>query len=332
MIKKRLVIKKVYNSIVPYIYAFLKKTYLPYYPSKISIESGNLCNLRCPLCPTGRQDNTAQKGFISFDVLKKVVDELGENLTLIRLYNWGEPLLNKELLRMVQYVKERGIDIKISTNLSIKVEDNQLEDLLKSGLERIYISCNGVSPETYLQYHAGGDFELVMDNMKRLVQKKQGMSDCHTKLIWLFHVFRHNEHEISKAQELARKIGIKIKISKMRPDMGKEVFETAQMALERDKAWIPENPQYTVISTKRHKRIGCMLPWTETMINWDGSVLPCCAVYSEKYAFGNILESSFKEIWNNEMYHAARKEILGMKNDRKTICHICKTNGYLHGD
>jgi len=232
---------------------------------------------------------------------------------------------------MVHYAKERGINIKISTNLSMEMEDDQIEALVKAGLEKIYISCNGASSETYLKYHVGGDFDLVMDNMKRLVQKKREIPGCHTKLVWLFHVFKHNEHEIAAAKELAKKIGVKIKISKMRPDMGKEVFETTQRAQERDRAWMPDNPEFTVVSTKQKKRIGCMLPWTETMINWDGSVLPCCAVYSEKYAFGNILENSFKEIWNNDMYVAARKEILGIKNDKQTICHICKSSGYLHG-
>ena len=324
-------IKKIYSSILPGIYTFLGKTKLPYYPSKISIESGNLCNLRCPLCPTGQQDKSAKKGFISFDIFKKIVDEMGQYLTVIRLYNWGEPMLNKDFLRMVHYAKERGINIKISTNLSMRMEDDQIEALVKAGLEKIYISCNGASSETYLKYHVGGDFDLVMDNMKRLVQKKREIPGCHTKLVWLFHVFKHNEHEIAAAKELAKKIGVKIKISKMRPDMGKEVFETTQRALERDRAWMPDNPEFTVVSTKQKKRIGCMLPWTETMINWDGSVLPCCAVYSEKYAFGNILENSFKEIWNNDMYIAARKEILGIKNDKQTICHICKSSGYLHG-
>ena len=324
-------IKKIYSSILPGIYTFLGKTKLPYYPSKISIESGNLCNLRCPLCPTGQQDKSAKKGFISFDIFKKIVDEMGQYLTVIRLYNWGEPMLNKDFLRMVHYAKERGINIKISTNLSMRMEDDQIEALVKAGLEKIYISCNGASSETYLKYHVGGDFDLVMDNMKRLVQKKREIPGCHTKLVWLFHVFKHNEHEIAAAKELAKKIGVKIKISKMRPDMGKEVFETTQRALERDRAWMPDNPEFTVVSTKQKKRIGCMLPWTETMINWDGSVLPCCAVYSEKYAFGNILENSFKEIWNNAMYVAARKEILGIKNDKQTICHICKSSGYLHG-
>ncbi len=324
-------IKKIYSSVLPGIYTFLCKTRLPYYPSKISIESGNLCNLRCPLCPTGQQDKSAKKGFISFDIFKKIVDEMGQHLTVIRLYNWGEPMLNKDLLSMTHYAKERGIDIKISTNLSMKMGDDQIEALVKAGPEKIYISCNGASSESYLKYHVGGNFALVTDNMKRLVQKKREIPGCRTRLVWLFHVFKHNEHEIAAAKELAQKIGIKIKISKIRPDMGKEVFETTQRALERDLAWIPDNPEFAVVSTKQKKRIGCMLPWTETMINWDGSVLPCCAVYSEKYAFGNILENSFKEIWNNDMYVAARKEILGIKNDKQTICHICKSSGYLHG-
>ncbi len=331
MARKKSPIKKAYQALLPHVYAFLGKTTLPYYPSKISIESGNVCNLRCPLCPTGQHDKGAQKGFVSFEVFKKTVDELGRHLTLIRLYNWGEPLLNKELLRMVHYANERGIDVKISTNLSLKMEDHQLEELIKAGLEKIYISCNGASAESYLKYHVGGDFSLVVENMKRLVRKQREMPGCRAKLVWLFHVFRHNEHEIAAARTLAREIGIPIKISRMRPDMGREVFETIQKALERDKSWIPNNPEYTVASTKRPKRIGCMLPWTETVINWDGSVLPCCAVYSEKYAFGNVLENSFGEIWNNEMYTAARKEILGLKNNKHTICHICKNSGYLHG-
>src|SRR3989304_9882522 len=75
MARKKSAIKKVYSSAIPHIYTFLGKTSLPYYPSKISIESGNLCNLRCPLCPTGQQDKSAKKGFISFNVFKKVVDE-----------------------------------------------------------------------------------------------------------------------------------------------------------------------------------------------------------------------------------------------------------------
>ena len=61
------------------------------------------------------------------------------------------------------------------------------------------------------------------------------------KIIWLFHVFRHNEHEVDVAKKLAEEIGVELRINKMRTDMGKEIFETAGVAIERDSDWIPED-------------------------------------------------------------------------------------------
>ena len=72
------------------------------------------------------------------------------------------------------------------------------------------------------------------------------------------------------------------------------------------------------------------LLWKETVINWDGCILPCCSVYSETHSFGNIKEDSFKNIWNNQKYIAARKEVLGRNNNTRTVCHVCKANGYLY--
>ena len=67
-----------------------------------------------------------------------------------------------------------------------------------------------------------------------------------------------------------------------------------------------------------------------SVINWEGSVLPCCSVYSEKHSFGNIKEDSFRNIWNNKKYISARREVLGRKNNAKTVCHICRANDYLY--
>jgi radical SAM protein with 4Fe4S-binding SPASM domain len=132
---------------------------------------------------------------------------------------------------------------------------------------------------------------------------------------------------------MAKEIGIKLTINKMRTDMGKEIFETADKSIERDSEWLPVNPEYNIFDVAEKKpknRFSCDLLWSETVINWDGSILPCCSVYSETHSFGNIKESSFKSIWNNEKYISARKEVLGRKSNIKTVCHICKANGYLY--
>lgn len=306
---------------------------LYYYPARITIESGNICNLRCPLCPTGQKDDSAKKGLLSFSDFKRFIDEIGKNILLIRLYNWGEPLLNKELVKMVEYADKSKIAVKISTNLSLPIEDTLAKALIKANLQKIYISCDGASSSTYSTYHIDGDFNKVISNMKLLLKKKKQLNNHYTEIIWLFHVFKHNEHEIEKAKAMAKDIGIKLVINKMRTDMGKEIFETSEKSIERDSKWIPGNPEYNIFNMTEKKpknRFNCDLLWAETVINWDGCILPCCAVYNETYSFGNIKEESFKNIWNNEKYASARKEILGLKNNIKTVCHICKVNDYLY--
>ncbi len=324
-------IRKLYNLIMGKVQFLIGSSYLYYYPAKITIESGNICNLRCPLCPTGQKNTSARKGLLSFSDFKKIIDEIGKNLLLIRLYNWGEPLLNKELIQMVEYADQNKIAVKISTNLSLPIDDAQAETIIKANLQKIYISCDGASSSTYPIYHIEGDFDRVMSNMKLLLRKKRELKNRYTELIWLFHVFSHNEHEIETAKEIAKDIGIKLTINKIRTDMGKEIFETAEKSLERDSKWLPDNQEYNTFNMaekKSRKKPNCHLLWTETVINWEGSILPCCSVYSEKYSFGNIKEDSFKNIWNNKKYISARKNVLGHKNNDKTVCHVCKANDY----
>ncbi len=325
---------RVYNLLLGQLERRMGLSRLHSLPSKLSIESGNICNLRCPLCPTGQHDPSARKGLMPFQTFKKAVDELGQGLLLLRLYDWGEPLLNPELVPMIEYASAMSIPVKISTNLSLELDNAQIRSLLSSGLRKMYISCNAASPETYPVYHVGGNFQKVVENLKLLVERKRELGSS-TELVWLFHVFSHNEHEIEKARKMAKELGVRLEIKRMRPDMGKEIFETAEEAIHRDGHWLPKNPEYNMFDMEKkrpRKPFSCDLLWTETVINWDGAVLPCCSVYSEKYAFGNILERPFKEIWNGEMYMAARKEVLSKEgNGTWTVCRMCKSTGFLHG-
>jgi radical SAM protein with 4Fe4S-binding SPASM domain len=329
--RRILSLKKIYNILMCTLQLSLKSPKAYYIPTRISIETGNICNLRCPLCPTGRQEKGPARGFMALENYKKIIDELASNLLLVRLYNWGEPLLNKNILPMITYAFEKGTGVTISTNLNI-LDPQTAAELMRSGLQKIFVSCDGISDETYNSYHVGGDFSRVMDNMKLLLKEKAPQPS--PRIIWLFHVFRHNEHEVEQAVNLARELGVEIRINKMRTDMGKEIFETADQSIERDREWIPEDPKYCAfdIEKKEVKKIKnfCSLAWKETVINWDGSVLPCCSVHEEKYTFGNAFEKGFKAVWNGDAYIAARKELALRKNKKNTVCHICKAHGFTH--
>ena len=112
-------LRKVINLLLVELQILGKRSKVYGYPPRISIETGNICNLRCPLCPTGQRNPGVMRGFMALDDFKKVVDEIGSYLILLRLYNWGEPLLNKDLLSMIHYAVRKGISTTISSNLAI---------------------------------------------------------------------------------------------------------------------------------------------------------------------------------------------------------------------
>src|SRR5262245_56946877 len=101
----------------------MHKAVLPNYPIVAYIEPTSLCNLLCPACPTGLQLKLRPLDMIDVNLFKKAIDDVGDYLFHLIMYNWGEPLLHKQTPEMVRYAKEKNIAITMSTNLSIKLDD-----------------------------------------------------------------------------------------------------------------------------------------------------------------------------------------------------------------
>ena len=309
-------------------------TKLPYLPFILGIEPGNICNLKCPLCPTGAGENGANKGFMKFELFKKIFDQLKDNLETVNLYNWGEPLLNKDLCKIINYIKSYKKDIFVVTSTNLNIDNKSvLVELLKSGIDEIIVSCDGASKEAYGKYRVGGDFDLVMQNLQFLSDEKR-RSGSNADIVWNFLVFRHNEHEIELARSIANKLGVSFRVGLMRTSMKDEVLRPHQEGIKKDLDWIPDNPQYSAydkakLTTRKIIR-SCRKPWQEISINWDGKVFPCCAVYGDNFSFEDASKETISKIWNNKKYSSARKEIISGKQESSTVCGICKKNGFMH--
>lgn len=312
----------------------LKIAKLPYLPFVLGIEPGNICNLRCPLCPTGSGEKGLIKGFIGFGLFKDIFDQLKGSLEAINLYNWGEPLLNLDLPKMIRYAKDAKPRVRIVTSTNLNINDKKVMDgLLGSGIDEVIVSCDGATKDTYNKYRVGGDFNLVLDNLRYLAKRKKELLRD-TLIIWNFLVFKHNEHEVEKAQEMAKDIGLPLRIGLMRTSMKDEILKPHKEAIKRDLDWIPDNPLYSAynkesLAPKKVIRT-CRKLWQEISVNWDGLVFPCCAVYGESFSFGDARKDSIRNIWNNEKFAAARIEILNKNIAACTICGRCRNNGFMH--
>jgi len=302
------------------------------YPIKLTVCPGNLCNLNCALCPVGQNAKGRKKGLMKFSTFKRIIDECGPYLYELDLYNWGEPLLNKDVFEMVRYAKKFKIKVRISSNLN-HFNEEICSELIKSGVDHLIVSLDGTSQESVNKYQVGNDFLEVISNMKKLVRKKRELNSSKPFVRWRFLVTRYNEEEIDESKNLAKEIGVdKLEIAIFRCDMGSELLLNDKEQFENVQEWLSESEtlskyDYSNKAKKTQRADGCGWLWTQSTINWNGSVSPCCAVWHEKFDFGNINRDSFRKIWNNKKYQDARKISRGDNiNMPDNICHICCSN------
>ena len=312
-----------------------KKTRQPYvsgYPYWLTIDPANFCNLRCPFCPTGQMRVSRTKSILTFENFKKIADELGPYLIHIDFCNWGEPFLNPELPKLINYAKQYHVDTKVDSNLN-HFNEKYAEDIISSGLDKIIVSIDGATSKTYSKYRVRGDFNTVINNLKLLIRKKKELDKTNPYICWQFLVFRHNEHEIKQVKKLGQDLGVdNVSITK---------------AFIGNKDWIPLNDKYShyrkakikeKITSEYFKQVQartCNWPWEELVINSNGSVSVCCSVEDEKDDFGNIFEHPFKEIWNNNLYKQARRFMkykTAPDDAQKNICIGCRHAGMINID
>ena len=137
------------------------------FPLFIDVEVTSACNLRCPFCATTYRDKDIAKGFMSFEVLKKIIDEgAGKGLYGVKFNIRGEPLLHPQIHEFVQYAKQQGlVDIYFNTNAMLLTEEMGRK-LIDAGLDRLSVSFEGVTKDVYEKNRVGAVYETVLENIK----------------------------------------------------------------------------------------------------------------------------------------------------------------------
>ena len=294
-----------------------KKIVLKSMPYNVVIEPTNSCNLQCPLCSTGIGAQTRKKGILEFENFKKLVDELKDTILQLSLQNWGEATLVKDLPKMIKYASDNGIFTRLSTNFSVKYNDQFFKELMTSGLGILVIDLDGTDQITYEKYRKNGNLELVLENTKKAVKVKKENSLKFPIIQARMLVMKHNEHQIEEFRKISKELNVdEIELGNI------------QVNPNTAKHWLPNNQEFVYDTYLKERKVTpCHWPWSGLTINWDGGVSPCCVIDDEKSDFGDIFEQGIKKLWNNEYYVSARSVFSKEKNSSKfTICDICKND------
>jgi radical SAM protein with 4Fe4S-binding SPASM domain len=312
---------------------FLTGRRLPY-PSTASIEPiSNVCQLKCPLCPTGLGRLNYDRSIMSLETFKFVLGKMPFVRT-IDLYKSGEPFLNPDIFAMVKYAAAQQIEVIISTNFSFSRPDGFFEDIVNSGLWKLVISLDGASQESYSQYRIGGNYELVMSNIIKLIEAKKRLRSRTPEIVWQFLVNRFNEHEIPAAEKIADNLKILLHIMPMDLDDELPDFQPEGTIQERKAYWLPADKKYICDRYQGEHRYPlfpgiCTQLFNRVIITADGKVFPCCWAWDRKSVVGDLLTESFEDIWYNQKYISSRSRFLKKDFHSKvqTVCFECKGFG-----
>ncbi|MGB3181352.1 MAG: radical SAM/SPASM domain-containing protein [Cyclobacteriaceae bacterium] len=299
---------------------YARSPYLSGMPVALSVEPTTHCNLRCPECPSGLRKFSRPTGMLTTGLYESVIDELSPDLLYLLLYFQGEPYLHPQFNELVSYAHKKGIYTATSTNAHY-LTDQRCMDTIESGLDRLIISIDGATQESYESYRIGGSLDKVLEGTKRLVQWKRKLKSRTPHVIFQFLVVRPNEHEIEAVKELATEAGV----DEVR-------FKTAQVYdHENGSPLIPTIDKYSRYRQNpdgkwriKNKLLDqCWKMWHSSVVTWDGRVVPCCFDKDATHVFGSVENgSSFREIWQSEPYNAFRKALLTSRSEID-ICRNC---------
>lgn len=280
------------------------------FPTILQVEVTSHCNLRCRVCPvTTGMDRPS--GDMDWDLFKKTIDELGDYLLLILFWDWGEPFLNPNAYEMIRYARSRGIRVMSATNGHVFASGEHARKVVKSGLDVLVFSVDGVTQETYQRYRAAGRLESVFEGIRKVRAEKK-LSGSKTPLINLrFIVMKHNEQEISQLKELGRSLDVDaLTLRKFYaiPNWRQEgMTQKSEFLPSQAKYQLPERSDEDLRPVRIAKN-PCKNLWNCPTIHWDGTVCSCFMDFDERRPLGSLKRQIFKEIWYGQAFGDLRRD------------------------
>ncbi len=288
-------------------------------PLAIGAELTNNCNLKCPECSSGSGLMTRKRGYMDVELFKRVMKELKPYLFNTNLYFQGEPMLHPGFFSFLENCQDTHSTV--STNGHFLSADN-CEKLVKSGLNKLIISLDGTDQEIYSLYRVNGNINSVLGGIEALSEVRSRIKST-LQVEIQFLVNRLNEHQITQAEQLAKKNKAVLRLKSMQIIDNKDIEK-----------WLPQNGRFNRYKLKNGEYIirnsfpnRCARLWFNPVITWDGKVIPCCFDKDAEHVMGDLNQDSFRDIWNGPKYRIFRKSILSGRH-MIDICRNC-TSGLI---
>ena len=262
--------------------------------TSLIIEPTNTCNLRCTFCFV-TEGMTREGGFMGFDLFKKIIDD-SPDLEHLCMHNWGEPLLHKDIFKMIEYAKNKGVNYVVMNTNGTLLTDKMIDKVVNSKLDIIRFSIDG-SAETFMRVR-GVELKKIEQNINKL----KNVKEIRRSALKMGVVFTIEEDTEGDAEDYITHWKKIVDHVRLQPKL------------------IP-SPRTEICPEPFGKDYG------KLVVLWDGRVIPCCVDYNANLTIGSVQNETIQNLWKNEKMDFLRKQHLeGKFPDTCANCNECESN------
>ena len=262
--------------------------------TSLIIEPTNTCNLRCTFCFV-TEGMTREGGFMEFDLFKKIIDD-SPDLEHLCMHNWGEPLLHKDIFKMIEYAKNKGVNYVVMNTNGTLLTDKMIDQIVDSKLDIIRFSIDG-SAETFKRVRG-----VELQNIEQNINKLKKVKEKRRPKLKMGVVFTVEEDTEGDAEDYITHWEKIVDHVRLQPKL-------------------ITSPRTEVCPEPFGKDYG------KLVVLWDGRVIPCCVDYNANLMIGSVQNDTIQNLWKNEKMDLLRKQHLnGQFPDTCANCNECESN------
>ena len=306
-------------------------------PVCLYLEVTNRCNLLCETCPRTFED-LEPPADMSWDLFTRIVDQ-AEGVSRAVLHGVGEPMLVKDLPRMIRYLKARGIYTLFNTNGTLLARTKRRE-LIETGLDELRVSLDAAEAESYQRVRGKPFFDRIVKNVRAFTELQGEMGASLPRVsLWLTGL-KETVAELPAFMRLAASMGVaEVHLQRLVFDeagfgMARAESSLFESTLAEEEVAIAEAAAVgralgisldasgaTEPGLSLKKQSGdkpwslCRRPWSLMYFTAHGRALPCCispfsARGYETYTLGDATQEDLRAMWNGPLYQAFRTQLL----------------------
>lgn len=313
--QKRLKKYQIFWNIAASLARFYPGYFFKRMPDEIIIEPTNNCNLRCPICPT-HFAMKRKRGFIDFPLFKSIIDEFKNIKKKPRIsFDFaGEPLLNREIDKLVAYANKRGHGTYISTNATMLTKDLSRK-LIQAGLSSVRLCLEGINKKSHEAYRRGSNFETVKKNIEDFLRIKKELNSKMPLVIIQTLLTSYSENEIDKIIKWATEAGADY-VNFKSLSLGSYTTEEIR---RKYSYLLPQNEEYRRKILNIRKTL-CLIPKKQALVYWNGDLGLCCIDFDNVADFPNMKKKGFIKTFTSPEVRKKRK--LGFRK-QLGLCKNC---------